>query len=370
MGNCDGQLRRSTSEHEDPIYQKGRPYQPRSVGELQRQEGLVLPRSAIQQLVDDRAFGRRLCGHAGPRAAFFDHVAEMARGGPAKVGNVSSTIWKLAGREWLNRPVNLERRADRKNFECVAEVYDYRNLPEHALIVDFANEHVGGGCFGAGFVQEEQMVLQSTDFATRLHKQREHIDRCGAVTYEGVHLDAWWPRHVAAKRDELSLAEMVPLKAAESRPLTILAVDAPYMKNRGAYTADTLKMLARKVMLIFEVSQDMDSPVILTGLLGGGAFRNNRPLVLLLHLLFQKPDVHRPVIFHNPLFWSNCGAFTEDLEEYILTLADRWVEILRARGVQTIEQALHVLLDARLPLSDGDRDLDGSFLKQFERARP
>ena len=46
-------------------------------------------------------------------------------------------------------------------------------------------------------------------------------------------------------------------------------------------------MLAKKVLLIFAAADRLNSPVVLSGLLGGGAYRNNRPLVLLLHLLLQ-----------------------------------------------------------------------------------
>ena len=42
-------------------------------------------------------------------------------------------------------------------------------------------------------------------------------------------------------------------------------------------------MLAKKVLLIFAAADRLNSPVVLSGLLGGGAYRNNRPLVLLLH---------------------------------------------------------------------------------------
>ena len=61
--------------------------------------------------------------------------------------------------------------------------------------------------------------------------------------------------------------------------VTVLAVNAPVM-GRGNYTDENLTMLARKIALITDVSDQLGSPSIFTGLLGGGAFGGNRPLIL------------------------------------------------------------------------------------------
>ena len=58
-----------------------------------------------------------------------------------------------------------------------------------------------------------------------------------------------------------------------------------------------------KLVLVFAVAAERNSPEIFSGLLGGGAFRNNRPLVLLLHLLLQPIGDRRPITFHHPMFW-------------------------------------------------------------------
>merc|ERR1712117_388832 len=113
-----------------------------------------------------------------------------------------------------------------------------------------------------------------------------------------------------------------------------------------------------KVLLIFEVADRLDSPMILSGLLGGGAFRNNRPLVLLLHLLLQPPGSERQLLFHHPVFWSFCGSATEVLEEWIVKRADSYLEQCQQADYKTLDQVLRaVLSDANLRLSEDDGDL-------------
>ena len=147
---------------------------------------------------------------------------------------------------WLKKRVNLEPQWTRRRFECTSNIYDYRDAEAGSLVVDFANKHVGacpsltkrglgkgwktrynsqrervncvcvgvcvwdcmcvcggdtgGGCFGSGFVQEEQMVAQSVDLAARLKESREVLGSNSAYTYEGVHMDTWWTRKSAAQK--------------------------------------------------------------------------------------------------------------------------------------------------------------------------
>merc|ERR1712217_576235 len=98
------------------------------------------------------------------------------------------------------------------------------------------------------------------------------------------------------------MGDLADIQQGLSNPLTILAVDAPKMRSK--YCIDTLRMLAAKVLLIFVAADRLHSPQIFSGLLGGGAFRNNRPLVLLLHLLLQPSHDTPQLLFHHPVFWS------------------------------------------------------------------
>merc|ERR1719330_2309876 len=323
-------------------------------GELAWQQKDVLQRESIQKFVARSDFGKRLCG-SGRRAAIYDAVAAHARG-KEKVPNVVTTIWELNEESnWMQRPANLRPRSSRPNFKCYADVYSYGDKSPNALVVDFANQYVGGGCFGGGFVQEEQMVVQSTDFAVTLHQHREVIGPRSAVSYEGVHFDAWWTRAAASEKERLSPGDIQPCAAP---PLTILAVDAPEMAHyRGGYSKQAFLMLATKVMLIFKVAQALNSPEILSGLLGGGAFRNNRPLVLLLHLPFQPADSDRVVHFYHPIFWSFCRHDVDYLEKELLDRADSFLADLAQRGVETLEQALTAVYNANFPTSQYDHDL-------------
>ena len=57
-----------------------------------------------------------------------------------------------------------------------------------------------------------------------------------------------------------------------------------------------------KLVLVFAVAAERNSPEIFSGLLGGGAFRNNRLLVSLLHILVQPIGDRPPVTFHHLVF--------------------------------------------------------------------
>ena len=60
--------------------------------------------------------------------------------------------------------------------------------------------------------------------------------------------------------------------------------------------------------------------MILSGLLGGGAFRGNRPLTVLLHYFLHDDDT--PLLIHTPIFWSFCVAPTHELEDLVCSRAD------------------------------------------------
>ena len=74
------------------------------------------------------------------------------------------------------------------------------------------------------------------------------------------------------------------------------------MGRAQRYDRWSLEMLAMKLVLVFAVVAERNRPEIFSWLLGGGAFRNNRPLVLLLHFLLQPIGDRRPVTFHHPIF--------------------------------------------------------------------
>jgi len=66
--------------------------------------------------------------------------------------DVVSKLWSVKAENYLKQRVNLQPRQQRKSFRCLQGIYDYSKAPAGALIVDFAARHVGGGCFGGGFV--------------------------------------------------------------------------------------------------------------------------------------------------------------------------------------------------------------------------
>ena len=162
-------------------------------------------------------------------------------------------------------------RVERTNLECEPTIYSYAGLEPGTVITDFANQSIGGGCFVGSFVQEEQLVTQSSDFASRLLQDKTHMDRDEACTFEGVHIDLWWSKKHAAEKHDFRAKDA---SAIETEPLTILAVDAPNMAwcKAQKYVERLLLWLAQSTSFIFEVWRKLKAPRILSGLLGGGAF--------------------------------------------------------------------------------------------------
>ena len=194
--------------------------------------------------------------------------------------------------------------------------------------------------------------MQSLDLAARLYAHRPNLDWNESVTFEGVHFDAWWPRAVAAQKSDIALGDVQP---RTSKPTTVIAVNAPVVWRR--YNAASLQMLACKIALIYTAASRLHSPLIYTGLLGGGAFRNNRPLVLLLHLLLQPDQNQCAVEFHHPTFWAFGYLPTVRLEQCLLDRADILLHALIEARVTTIGDALDTIAMWDLPSSYGDLDL-------------
>ena len=172
------------------------------------------------------------------------------------------------------------------------------------------------------------MVAQSADFAVRLKAIRESIEEDGACTYEGVHMDIWWSREQAAHKRSVDFNRV---EECPSKPFTIIAVDAPRMKRKKEYNDADLKMLAKKIILIYEVARHLKAPDIFSGLLGGGAYRGHRPLTLLLHLVLQPHGCSSHLKFHHPIFEEFSGYAVSQLEQQMLSIADNMLEVLRKK---------------------------------------
>ena len=130
------------------------------------------------------------------------------------------------------------------------------------------------------------------------------------------------------------------------------------MRGKEKYDATSLDMLARKVLLCFEAARRLGSSAMFTGLLGGGAFRGSRPLVLLLHMLLE-PYLGNStqIVFHYPIFSSFSKVRLDVLENWILEGADELMDYLRRLEVKTLRDALNALQVLGVKTSQEDADL-------------
>ena len=155
----------------------------------------VMRREDIDALVQMEAFGRLLSADS-QRALLFDITAGFAKS-RCKSSDVMSFSWTLEDSGWLLLPVQLHSLTSTAPLEISQDVYEYSGLQPGTMVVDFASRCVGGGCFSRGFVQEEQMVVQSADLAARLYVHRPTLHDNEVISFEGVHFDAWWDKSAA-----------------------------------------------------------------------------------------------------------------------------------------------------------------------------
>ena len=116
-----------------------------------------------------------------------------------------------------------------------------------------------------------------------------------------------------------------------------------------------VQQLALKIQLIYSVGKELGGQVsILTGLLGGGAFRNNRPLILLLHLLLSSGQA---TVFHNTIFKTFCSLTPAQIEAAIERKAEEMLACLRKDDPTTVAAALAIIVGWALCSADNDADI-------------
>ena len=319
----------------------------------------TLTRSTIRELVSALRFGECLCRFPCDRNTHvFDQVAQHAHHrSSARHSDIITTQWRVLTNHAFLRDVNLESLQHRANFTCVANIYDHRSAPSNALFVLFTHKMVGGGCFRSGLRLNEQLITQSQDLALRLYLTRPVLDWNEGVTFAGVHFDAWWSKDTAAALGTSVRPD--DILSADTGPMTVLALDAPPLRLAYGYDRASLTALVCKILLVYATAAKADSPVIYTGLIGSDASHNNRPLILLLHLLLEPFRNVRPIIFHYPVL-SMTGTIMASLQERtILTRAASYLEQLRAARIRTVQDAIEHILEWQLPTSCRDCDLAG-----------
>ena len=173
------------------------------------------------------------------------------------------------------------------------------HISPYPLVVTFSNQSVGGSWRGSAFVQEEQLVAQSGDLMAILAADTHRIPANGGIYITPCRINAWWSA-TAVQRHRSGAQLLSPSRVRTGPPLpksvSVLAVDAPNMNRRTTYDYATLWHLTNKVVTLLYLARG--HPSVYTGLLGGGAFRGNRPLVLLLHYVLQYLADGSEIRFH------------------------------------------------------------------------
>lgn len=175
--------------------------------------------------------------------------------------------------------------------------------------VDFANRHLGGGCFTYGFVQEEIMVAEIPAFArlladaescgysllTRTGGERpgsggptpilmlgaKRVQVVDVRYYGGRGLDNWTRDSIATVLDSFQDVNLLAIAAPN------LSEKDPKLQWDTKTLGDIFDTLAAGFTLVSEQHRNNSClpPLIHSGKFGCGAFKNNYLAVYLLHVL-------------------------------------------------------------------------------------
>ena len=92
-----------------------------------------------------------------------------------------------------------------------------------------------------------------------------------------------------------------------------------------------------------------------TGLIGGGSYRGNRPLILALHQLLAPPQLH--VCFHLAIFGSHSRLSVDTIVHAIQRRARQICTMITRDSVRTIDQLIQHLQQKWWMTSTDDADI-------------
>ena len=211
------------------------------------------------------------------------------------------------------------------------------------------------------FAQSADLMIIHSD--RKIRHNGDYINEWQAMTFEGVHFDVHWGKDACAPKIDMPPSAM---RYRQSLAMTVIAVDAPYLKA-NKYTYEEILMLARTIKMVYMVAIKLDCTMILSGLMGGGAYRGNRPLVLLLHLLLQPEGTQVPLVFHNAIMGSYGAATARMAEARVVQLAEEWRQKLAEDNACTVEDVVRFVYEDKISTSHDDADInDGRYLTQLD----
>ena len=152
--------------------------------------------------------------------------------------------------------------------------------------------------------------------------------------------------------------------ARPSSSLVVLAADAPRVRSASCGRED-VQLLATKILLLFYAAHTMGCPSLSSGLLGGGAYRGNRPLVLVLHMII-KASLPVPLRFHLTVLRSFSRHPPPVLQMRIRMVAESMLRRLFQAEVSTMGHAITLLLSSPLPSSHNDEDVSDEVCRYWE----
>ena len=185
----------------------------------------------------------------------------------------------------------------------------------------------------------------------RFGKDKLYMEAGEACTFEGVHVDLWWSGKEAAMKRKITAEMATTVKA---QPLTVVGIAAPKMRpDTKFYSWELLGWLTECMSFVYQVGKRLEPPHTMSGLLGGGAYRGNRPLILLLHLILQPPKMNTILEFHYPIFESYGDPTLQpsELSQRVVERADKMLQQLIDRNATTMEEALSNDADLLVALS-------------------
>jgi hypothetical protein len=314
-----------------------------------------------------------------------------------KVANRSSQQWTCTPvtlTKWSFKTgpaVNLKHRPVLVTLDSRSDViWSADAMPVHEgtptdMFVDFAGSSLGGGFRGAmkTAVQEEQMFMQSVSLMCLADHVPTTIDSECPHLIEGVLFDQYWTTSAALDRDAGRCMRMRTERKTQLEPVStnVLAIRAwsykdlvkairPESAAGLTYSRADILAVLRQIQAMEEIADTRNYKHVFSGLLGAGAFRGNKPLIMALQVMAHPANSGRQLHLCCPVkAYSMPNTTRKMLSEIVRDKASHIIRTVRSAGCSTWDDVVDLLAAWQLPFSQQDADLTHEYQVDAHYAR-
>lgn len=244
--------------------------------------------------------------------------------------------------------------------KMTASFYDYvpTDKQNEDVVMDFAAKEAGGGVLSSGLGQEEIMFLEMPQLANYV-AEKGHIEIRTPTGKQGAELvgkgkpnpllfkNIMRVQEIKGYGDQIKKPTLAEFKnrvqiLKTPQKVNIIALSAPDLSKETDQRVNISKEVASDLMyqlleatrLVSEEGNPQKTPVIHGGLLGGGIFKGDPAMIVLVQFLVSQ---HMNVDFQ-------LHGINETLQK---TAQNYWSDCVSEMQDQTLDQCLDILVKAR-----------------------